>query len=355
MRTPDAGALALTTDMMNPLRDVAAVPLRAVAEAPARLHLGFLDPSATLGRRFASLGVVIDGFSSCIELLPASANEVDSYVPGSDRLCDRIGRQLARLQGETGAGHPLRVVLHSAPPAHAGFGSGTQLALALGGAFAGAHGIALGPRQIATLLGRGERSGVGIAGFERGGLLLDGGPGSEDRPAPLLARADFPEAWRVILVIDDDADGLHGEAEREAMSALPAFPRESAAELCHLTVMKVLPSAIEQRFEPFAEGITTIQRRIGDYFAPAQGGSMYTSPRVGTAIEWIAAHCTAGIGQSSWGPTGFAVVASAGEANEVVQAARDAGVIDEGLRVCVVSGRNRGGAVRRARQAMARS
>lgn len=32
--------------------------------APGRLHLGFLDPSATLGRAFGNLGLVIDGFET---------------------------------------------------------------------------------------------------------------------------------------------------------------------------------------------------------------------------------------------------------------------------------------------------
>ena len=68
-------------------------------------------------------------------------------------------------------------------PTHAGFGSGTQLALAIGRAFAQLNGIGLSTTQIASSLGRGLRSGVGIAGFERGGLLLDGGPNADGTAA----------------------------------------------------------------------------------------------------------------------------------------------------------------------------
>ena len=50
-------------DARNP--DVAVSPGQPAAAvsvlAPARLHLGFLDPSGTLGRRFGSLGMMIDG------------------------------------------------------------------------------------------------------------------------------------------------------------------------------------------------------------------------------------------------------------------------------------------------------
>lgn len=320
--------------------------MRVRVEAPARLHLGFLDPSASLGRHFASLGLVIDGLGSAVEVEPASVNEVEVNCPGGEGPAERLRRHLIRLQIETGAHHPLRVILQRAAPAHCGLGSGTQLALALGRAFAIAHGIALDSRQVAQILDRGARSGIGIAGFDQGGLLLDGGPRVDGAPAPLLSRVAFPEAWRVVIVMDERMHGLHGPAEREAMERLPRFAQECAAALCHQVLMKILPGALEGDFEPFAEGVSVIQRRIGDYFAAAQGGSMFTSPRVGRVIEWIGARHLAGIGQSSWGPTGFAIMAGEAEAARAVEAARAAGVLDEGLRALIVSGRNHGGIAR---------
>jgi hypothetical protein len=53
-----------------------------------------------------------------------------------------------------------------------------------------------GQRELRALLGRGARSGVGIAGFDHGGLLLDGGPRADGSPAALLARIALPPAWR---------------------------------------------------------------------------------------------------------------------------------------------------------------
>ena len=311
-------------------------------EAPARLHLGFLDPSASLGRRFASLGLVIDGMSTRVGVTPATRDRIDVPSGVGERGRERIARHLSVLRRETGVRRPLHVALHRSPPTHAGFGSGTQLALALGRAFAACHGVDLDTRRIAALLGRGERSGVGIAGFDRGGLLLDGGPGGDGAAAPLLARAAFPPAWRVLLVLDERRDGLHGPAERIAMGALAPFPRELAAELCHQVLMRILPAALEGVFEPFADGVSALQQLIGNYFAPAQGGSMYTSAAVARLLEWIRPRYCAGIGQSSWGPTGFAILPSAERAAEVLAAARAAGVVEPALRLLVVTGRNRG-------------
>ena len=324
-------------------------------DAPARLHLGFLDPSATLGRRFASLGLVIDGMSTRLAVAAARCNEVVVAPAGSagegsagaaQDSTERLGRHLLLLQRATGQLQPLRVTLHGAPPAHAGFGSGTQLALALGRAFANFHGLELNSRRIAGLLGRGERSGIGIAGFDRGGLLLDGGPAADGAVAPLLARAAFPRDWRVLLVLDPALDGLHGSAERSAIKQLAPFPRELAAELCHQVLMRVMPSAVEGVFAPFAEGVSTVQQLIGQHFAPAQGGSMYSSPAVATLLEWVRARYCAGIGQSSWGPTGFAILPSAEAAEAVMTAARAAGVVAPQLRLLVVRGRNQGAMVK---------
>jgi len=314
----------------------------AVVDAPARLHLGFLDPSASLGRRYASLGLVIEGMGTRVSVSASACDAIEAPADCGVDARERLARHLAALRRETGACAPLRVTLHRSPPAHAGLGSGTQLALALGRAFCAFHRLELDTRRIAALLARGGRSGVGIAGFDHGGLLLDGGPGADGATPPLLARAAFPQAWRVLLVLDERRAGLHGADERAAMGRLAPFPRELAAELCHQVLMRVLPAALEGIFEPFAEGVSTLQRLIGDYFAPAQGGSMYTSPAVARVLEWIRPRYCAGLGQSSWGPTGFAILPSAQRAAEVAAAAREAGIVDAGLRLFVVAGRNRG-------------
>lgn len=313
--------------------------------ASSRLHLGFLDPNASLGRRFASLGLVIDAFPTRLELSAAAEPGVHVLDRRQQGSALRLARYLETLQRETGRMQPVHVLLREAPPAHSGFGSGTQLALALGRAFCAFHGLELPTRRIAAILGRGERSGVGIAGFDQGGLLLDGGPGAGGTPAPVLARLDFPAAWRVLLVLDERIDGLSGAAERAAMDQLAPFPRALAADLCHHVLLKLLPAVIEQRFEPFAESVSRIQRQIGDYFAPAQGGSMYTSAAVAAFMDWLRAQGPAGVGQSSWGPTGFAILPSEAEARRLLALAQQQGAIDPALRTVVCSANNRGARV----------
>jgi len=158
---------------------------------------------------------------------------------------------------------------------------------------------------IAQELGRGARSGIGVAAFVQGGMIIDGGRGANTRVPPTIARHPFPEAWRV-LVIEDSSDlGLYGAPESDAFSTLPRFSDECAGFLSRQVLARILPGVIENNIQEFGMGVREIQQRVGDYFAPAQGGR-YTSAGVAEVIEYLIERGIPGVGQSSWGPTGFA-------------------------------------------------
>ena len=197
------------------------------------------------------------------------------------------------------------------------------MALALGLAFRRLHGLPADAAADAATLLRGARSGVGIGLFEQGGLMLDAGRGAHSVLPPIVSRLAFPELWRVVLLIDDGFAGAHGEAERAAFAALPPFPPETAADLCRRALMQVLPGVAEADFAAFGAGLSAIQRRLGDYFAPAQGGGRFTSPRVGAVAAALERAGAIGVGQSSWGPTGFAFARDPDEAAHWAALARD--------------------------------
>lgn len=317
----------------------ASVSLRA----PARLHLGFLDPGASLGRRFGSLGLVIDGFETEVEISAAPHALVSASAAIEQREVERAQDWLARLQRESGREDPVHLRLLQVLPDHAGFGSGTQLALAIARAFAQWHGMDIPTARLAQWLGRGLRSGIGIAGFDQGGLLVDGGPGPNGEPAPVLSRVPLPAAWRVLVVQDSAQKGLSGTEERRRIEALAPLPRAQAADICHQVLMRVLPGAAAAEFASFAAGVTHIQRVLGQHFAPAQGGHAFASAAVERVIEWIgAAEPGAALGQSSWGPTGFAIVPSQASAQALLDALQAAQVVAPSLALRIVAGRNSG-------------
>jgi beta-RFAP synthase len=318
--------------------------------APARLHLGFLDPSATLGRAFGSLGLVLDAPETEVELMAAPTDEIVAATDEAAAEAARAAAHLQRLREHTGRTQPLRLRLQQVLPAHAGFGSGTQLALAIGRAFACWHRLDVDSATLARWLGRGLRSGIGIAGFDHGGLLVDGGPAVDGEVAPLLARIELPESWRVVVVQDPRRQGLSGSEERRAIGTLAPLPQAQAADLCHQVLMRVLPGAATDDFPAFAAGVNRVQQVLGEHFAPAQGGSAYSSVAVARAVERIGVarpdvQPGAAAGQSSWGPTGFAILPSQTSAEAAVAAARAAGAIDAALDLRIVTASRRGAVV----------
>ena len=317
--------------------------------APGRLHLGFLDPSGTLGRRFGSLGLTIEGFETEVEVgavrRGSDEDELSADNPAAQAELERSASFLQRLREHSGQHAPLALRLRRVLPAHAGLGSGTQLGLAVGRAFVLWHRLGVGTPTLAQWLGRGQRSGVGIAGFDQGGLLLDGGPSADGAPALLLSRLSLPPAWRIVVAMDEHCRGLSGAAERQAIASLPPLPQTQAADICHQVLMRVLPGAAAAEFAPFAQGINRVQGLVGAHFAPAQGGSAWTSTAVGGFMEWLRAYAGDGgaaIGQSSWGPTGFAIFPSAETAYRALAAAHVAGVVDARLSLRTVAARDSG-------------
>lgn len=311
--------------------------------APGRLHLGFLDPAASLGRRFGSVGLMIHGFDTEVEISASDVDRITATRPAEHAEIERATVCLSLLRTHSGRGEALHLRLLRVLPAHAGFGSGTQLALAIGRAFALWQGMSVPTATLAQWLGRGLRSGIGIAGFDHGGLIVDGGPGPSGTPAPVLSRMALPDAWRLLIVQDSAQKGLSGDDEKRRIADLPSLPQALAADICHQVLMRVLPGVATSDFDAFAAGITRIQQVLGEHFAPAQEGRAFASEPVGRLLGWaLQAGHVGGIGQSSWGPTGFAVLASQVQAEAAIDAIQTAGLVAPSLSLRIVSGRNTG-------------
>lgn len=286
---------------------------RVRVKTHGRLHMGFLDLHGGLGRQFGSIGVSVDGLITDVEV--ALATEAGIDVSGPD--ADRAGRYLEKLATRFGIPLSHRVCVHDAVTSHAGLGSGTQLALAVGAAFSRLHDLDLDAVTIAAELGRGKRSAIGVGAFTTGGFVVDGGKGESDRPPPVLFSMAFPEHWRLILLFDHRYQGLHGNDEKQAFRKLAPLPEARAAELCRLALMQMLPAVKEADCQRFGAAITHIQRVVGDHFSPLQGGR-FASPAVAGLLGEFARFGAAGYGQSSWGPTGFVIAQSQPEAEQLV-------------------------------------
>ncbi|MBL3593396.1 MAG: kinase [Synergistaceae bacterium] len=267
-------------------------------ETGSRLHLGFLDLHGGLGRKFASVGVAIDRPRTVIEASPSTAWSYE----GPEAFRSKAEGAARRL---TGTLPPLAVKVVEAARAHVGFGSGTQVALAVGSLAARLLGRDGDVRTLAGLLGRGRRSGVGVEAFAAGGFIVDGGlkPGQEG-PPPLLMRCSLPETWRFLLAVPDEEEGLSGPDEEKVLATMAPPSPDLAEALCRLVLMVLLPALVEADGEAFGSALTEIQRLVGSSFAAAQGG-IYASSHGEELLAFMTASGARGVGQSSWGPALF--------------------------------------------------
>ncbi|MEM4474990.1 MAG: hypothetical protein QW405_01085, partial [Fervidicoccaceae archaeon] len=205
--------------------------------AGSRLHLGFY--ALKFGDyAYGSVGLYIEEPRTIVEIGRGSSTEEGPsplYVEETRAL-----RSLAeRVCGEASEELSLRIEEH--PPRHVGLGSTTQILLAAGLAISRYCGSDLSAAELAVALGRGRASGVGILGFERGGIVVDGGrkmiggkleaPRSVEELPKLIFRTSFPEDWLVVLAIPKRAAGIRGSAEDEIISRPVELDKETRREL----------------------------------------------------------------------------------------------------------------------------
>ena len=332
----------MPADFAPPLPD--AVEVRT----PARLHIGMLSFGVPGVRSFGGVGMMTDRPGVLLRL--RRANRLEGRGPHAERAL-KFARACMQAWGLGDVGCSLEVA--SAPAAHVGLGSGTQLGLAVAAGMrqlfrraAAEPGSTTMPEplapkehdwvfdvhdaiELARVVGRGRRSSVGVYGFSRGGLILEAGrllaaDGTSGDDAcrefsPMIARVRLPAAWRCVVIAARDAIGLSGPAEREAFTRLPPVAPEVTTELSRIALLELLPAAVEGKFAEFAAAV----RRYGDVagrpFASEQERLPH-APATAQLLELLGELGVEGAAQSSWGPTVMACCPSLEAAGDLVEA-----------------------------------
>jgi beta-RFAP synthase len=274
--------------------------MRIYIKTPARLQMGLIDLNGDLGRIFGGIGVGIDYPNVVLE---AQKSEGFSVVGEQAELVQALAKRFYETYRVQPRAH---LQVRQTIPEHVGLGSGTQLALAVAWALAKLSNVESSTQELASVMGRMQRTGVGTAIFERGGFVVDGGKtlknGSTTKSPPLTFHQSFPADWCFVVALPEGGNGLANDAEKAAFNQLPPMPAEDVGKVCRLIMMKLIPSLAEHEIEEFGEALTEIQVVIGDYFAQVQGGR-YSNPATADSIKFMQQIGAYGVGQSSWGPT----------------------------------------------------
>lgn len=281
-------------------------------QAYSRLHFGFLGLGATCAedealpaRQFGGAGLMVQ--APGVRLTSVPAPDWSATGPLAERAL-----AFARCFAQSAPPEyvrPQHLIIDPCAPEHVGLGTGTQLGLAVAQALAHAWELpVLEAAELARRVGRGRRSALGIHGFAHGGFLVEAGKRTPEAIAPLVARADFPEDWRLVLALPPGKPGLHSREEVQAFQQLP--PQASAAlrtdTLCRLVLLGMLPALAERDLPAFAGALYEFNRTVGEAFAAVQGGAH--GPRSTELVRFLRLQGIDGVAQSSWGPVVCAVV-----------------------------------------------
>ncbi|MFK7779300.1 MAG: hypothetical protein QM501_14435 [Gimesia sp.] len=284
----------------------------------SRLHWGLLSLAPSSGREFGGIGLMVDE-PALILSAKVSSQERDTIVcsQGCRSKIEAAVECSRQYMPSSARDQYFSLELQSEIPLHCGFGSGTQLSLAVARALSVLSGEqGRSSVELAQRVRRGARSALGIHGFDSGGFLVEGGKCEPDEISPLIVHTEFPEDWKILLITPTDQDGISGSIEADAIQQLGPMPVEVTERLCRLVLLQLLPAVKTQDFAAFSSGLTAFGHTVGEFFRPAQGG-IFSHPRMVELEKLLKTKGIQGIAQTSWGPTLSVVCPSTADAEKV--------------------------------------
>lgn len=238
-------------------------------KTPSRIHITLIDLNAKIGRVDGGIGIALE--EPCFKI---KFEESESFSVIADKELEERIKKIKNdffdyFSKKKKINDNLKIEVIESYPQHIGLGSGTQLALAVAKAFAELNNIKASVRELAIATKRGGTSGIGVAAFEKGGFILDAGhskkekpeflpsSASKAKPAKVIARYDFP--WDLLIVIPK-GKRIYEKREVNIFKEYCPIKLREVRKLCHVILMKTIPSLLERDMQAFGESINEIQK-----------------------------------------------------------------------------------------------
>ena len=289
-------------------------------ETGSRLHFGLIDPVGASGRLYAGAGVMVD--APAIRMTARLAEESDE-ITATQGMEKRLGEFIRRYREATGSRAHFDIELAACPADHLGLGTGTQLGMAVSSACSSLLGLEGDNIETAAgRTGRGRRSSIGVHGFENGGFLVDDGKVEEAGLSPLRHRIELPDTWHFVLVIASGHRGLSGRQEAECFTKLAPVAKQTVAQLEALLEETLVPAGRRGDWPAFSRALHEFGLIASQPFQETQGGAFSTT-LAAQAAEYLLGAGVEGVGQSSWGPTLYALLPGQQEAETAAKELRE--------------------------------
>jgi beta-ribofuranosylaminobenzene 5'-phosphate synthase len=262
-------------------------------KTPSRLHFGIINIKNPDFNLYGCVGCAIENPNFLI-----IAKESDKLILDVKRkdVKYKIQKLISALKMKIKA----EIKTISTIPEHEGFGSTTQLTLAISYALCFFNNIKFDAYKIAEITGLGKISGIGIGAFLYGGFLIDSGKVKNEIPK-IVFRCDFPKEWIFAILIPKNSDrGLKGKEEMKAFKELNPTPKERIEEM--LILLGEMKNSLKNKdIEMFGKALSKFQINVGLNFFQFQKG-IFSSKVHEKLIEILKSIGAYGVGQSSWGP-----------------------------------------------------
>jgi beta-ribofuranosylaminobenzene 5'-phosphate synthase len=236
-------------------------------EAPARIHCGLLNEAGLFGRIDGGIGFALENPKWRVELKLSSNATTVTGIP------EELSGSLHNLVGRFHADYSIAgvtVTVTESVPLHAGLGAKTSFLMAIGAGIAELLGLNWDVHQIASYVGRGGTSGIGVNAFARGGLVWDVGrtypsgksefvPSSSAKFAPPRAALHWPVPDLKVVHFRFSEQGLHGLAEQELFRRTCPVDMAGTTELLAYVSGLLLPSIVDGDEIGVGKSINAIQ------------------------------------------------------------------------------------------------
>ncbi|MDX6683170.1 MAG: beta-ribofuranosylaminobenzene 5-phosphate synthase [Solirubrobacteraceae bacterium] len=282
----------------------------------ARFHITLIDMHGTVSNRVdGGVGFMLEDPAVRVAATAAPTRDVQwSSLVATSQIAafePQVHEVLDRVRDVTDTGD-WAVRIDTCPMPHTGLGAKTQTLLAVATAATAVYDKHLDLESLGRVTARGGTSGIGMYGFERGGLIVDGGHSFADknqtdagyRPSafsttmripPLLSRMRFP-AWPILLLTPHGRE-IHGPLEASLFAEVCPVPLDDVRSLTHLLLMRLLPAVAECNLSAFGRSLWDVQDHCWKAFeidAQVVG--------IGRILRRLRSELgVAGAGMSSWG------------------------------------------------------
>lgn len=243
--------------------------MRFIIQAPARIHMTLIDLNGALGRIDGGIGFGIKDPHYRIEFTTTNKLTKDQEInePEYGFFKDIHAQFLEKFKIQP---KDVSIRILETIPNHFGFGSKTQLFMTFATGLAKIYEIKPSLREICSLINRGGTSGIGYQVFNQGGFHFDLGhsfgegmekssftPSSASHSAPALPffRTEFPENWKIFLLIPALPEGASNLQEIDIFQSYTPIPQKDVEKITHHIVFQLIPGILNQNLQCVAKAL----------------------------------------------------------------------------------------------------